>query len=335
MSSPAIPSAWAGFDGDGDEERRSSEFSSSLTNMMNENSVVIPSAPAVLLVDDDADVTIGMTTVTENENNSSYNTTTAAAAASSHTHSQYASAQVLDLGSTSGLYHAAGRATTTYAEAVPLDPWSKTQTTSSFLNAAREGAEYHSHDDSARGNQNSRFDAQQIVVVVPESDERSDWQETEDAPRIQRQQMQRYRLLASIREDPINKKRRRRRRRRARMMVGGVTGFVFGTFVLGPLGGVAGATAGAVLARTASKIGEKRKDIRVERERGRLESEQQPQFEIPIGQGVMAIDNGDNNHEIQEAYATADTEQEEEDRGSGRRFRRGGRYRHSRSSRTR
>ena len=46
-----------------------------------------------------------------------------------------------------------------------------------------------------------------------------------------------------------------------------MTGFVVGTFVLGPVGGLAGATTGAVISRTASKIGERRKDRRLARER--------------------------------------------------------------------
>mmetsp|Transcript_34344 Transcript_34344/g.82738 ORF Transcript_34344/g.82738 Transcript_34344/m.82738 type:complete len:215 (-) Transcript_34344:1644-2288(-) len=46
-----------------------------------------------------------------------------------------------------------------------------------------------------------------------------------------------------------------------------MTGFVVGTFVLGPVGGLAGATTGAVISRTASKVFERRKDRRLARER--------------------------------------------------------------------
>jgi hypothetical protein len=80
------------------------------------------------------------------------------------------------------------------------------------------------------------------------------------------QAMSRYHLLAAMQEDPLHKKRRRRQRRRSRMVLGGATGLIVGTLVLGPIGGVAIGVVGVVLSRTASKIGEKRKDIRVQRE---------------------------------------------------------------------
>lgn len=63
-------------------------------------------------------------------------------------------------------------------------------------------------------------------------------------------------------EDRPQKQKRRRRRRRVRMVVAAVGCGVVGGVFLGPAGLVAGAASGAFLLRTASKIGERRKDAR-------------------------------------------------------------------------
>lgn len=129
----------------------------------------------------------------------------------------------------------AATARETYATATPLDPWSKTPTTSTelaLLQASRQ--------------QQQQQDPPAVTVITQQ-------QPASPEP-----------FLISL-EDPIHKKRRRRRRRRVRMVVSGAAGFVAGSF-LGPLGAIAGAASGATLARAASKRGEKRKDRRVQRQ---------------------------------------------------------------------
>lgn len=64
-------------------------------------------------------------------------------------------------------------------------------------------------------------------------------------------------------EDLSKKKTRRRRRRRRRMVIGGMGGFVLGSAIAGPLGGIV-LTAGAVGAtRAFSKRAERKKDARI------------------------------------------------------------------------
>jgi len=67
-------------------------------------------------------------------------------------------------------------------------------------------------------------------------------------------------------------KTRRRRRRRARMAAAGVSGAIVGGIALGPLGAAAGGVAAAAATRAVSKLGERRKDGRVEREKVTYES---------------------------------------------------------------
>ena len=68
-------------------------------------------------------------------------------------------------------------------------------------------------------------------------------------------------------EDPSQKqkRKRRRRRRRRRMVAAAVSCGVVGGVFLGPVGLAAGAASGAFVIRTASKIGERRKDARTAR----------------------------------------------------------------------
>jgi hypothetical protein len=72
-------------------------------------------------------------------------------------------------------------------------------------------------------------------------------------------------------EDPLAKKMRRRRRRRGRMVAGAAGGALVGAVFLGPIGLAAGVVTGAVVARVASKNGEKRKDQRVARQQAMVE----------------------------------------------------------------
>ena len=66
-------------------------------------------------------------------------------------------------------------------------------------------------------------------------------------------------------EDPSQKRKRRRRRRRRRMVAAAIGCGVVGGVFLGPIGLAAGAASGAFVLRTASKIGERRKDARTAR----------------------------------------------------------------------
>ena len=144
------------------------------------------------------------------------------------------------------------------AEAVPLDPWTKTQTTST----AALTTTCHTTRTTAATNENDS-----LVVAVTEE------------PQIvtpvysSRLDIRRNKLARAMMEDPFAKKYRRRKRRRSRMVVGGATGFVVGTMVFGPIGGLAGLATAVAVTRTASKLGERRKDGRVRRERERLEEE--------------------------------------------------------------
>eukprot|EP00538_Stauroneis_constricta_P002062 CAMPEP_0119557212 /NCGR_PEP_ID=MMETSP1352-20130426/8948_1 /TAXON_ID=265584 /ORGANISM="Stauroneis constricta, Strain CCMP1120" /LENGTH=111 /DNA_ID=CAMNT_0007604279 /DNA_START=139 /DNA_END=474 /DNA_ORIENTATION=- len=67
-------------------------------------------------------------------------------------------------------------------------------------------------------------------------------------------------------EDPKHKKSRRRQRRRIRMAAGGVGGFVVGGALLGPVGACAGCVSGVAMSRAASRVGERWKDDRLQRE---------------------------------------------------------------------
>jgi hypothetical protein len=67
-------------------------------------------------------------------------------------------------------------------------------------------------------------------------------------------------------EDPIYKRLRRKRRRRARMTMAGMGGFVMGSFIGGPIVGAVIGIAAAKTAKSASKLGERRKDKRVNRQ---------------------------------------------------------------------
>jgi hypothetical protein len=62
-------------------------------------------------------------------------------------------------------------------------------------------------------------------------------------------------------------KKRRKRRRAARTTVAAVSGVVVGGITLGPIGAIAGGIGAAAAARGACKLGERRKDRRVEQQR--------------------------------------------------------------------
>lgn len=332
MSYPANPSVTLVIGGSGDEESQRLFYSSHDDRFeMNENSYShIPEAAAVFLVDD-TDTVVVQTQPSQVASASIVPESTYSFAGKSS--SQYASAQVLGSESiiTTSMSRSSRRlrVTNTSAEAVPLDPWSKKPTTSSALITSYDGAPSNGNDDD---NRRCNIPSQPQPFAVVSETEQSHPHERDITSTNQRQEMRRYQLLAAIQEDPFHKKRRRRRRRRGRMMVGGITGFVFGTFVLGPIGGVAGATAGAVLARTASKVGEKRKDARVQRERNSLETEHHQQEDSNDAENYYTGFGESNNPPIQEAYATADPTERSR---NGSRRRRSGRYRHSRSNRTR
>lgn len=70
--------------------------------------------------------------------------------------------------------------------------------------------------------------------------------------------------VSSMQSEAMATKARRRRRRRVRMAAAGVTGAVVGGIALGPLGAAAGGVGAAAATRAASKLGERRKDRRVE-----------------------------------------------------------------------
>ena len=72
--------------------------------------------------------------------------------------------------------------------------------------------------------------------------------------------------IRATEDEALAKKNRRRMRRRARMAAAGVGGAIVGGIALGPLGAAAGGVGAAAATRAASKLGEKRKDRRVERE---------------------------------------------------------------------
>eukprot|EP00980_Cylindrotheca_fusiformis_P029728 scaffold23796_cov181-Cylindrotheca_fusiformis.AAC.1 len=76
----------------------------------------------------------------------------------------------------------------------------------------------------------------------------------------------RFRMPAALLEDPLHKKYRRRRRRRARMVLGGASGLLLGSFLLGPIGAVAIALGTASVVRASSKARERKKDERVRRQ---------------------------------------------------------------------
>lgn len=334
MSSPANqnPSVTVVVGGSDEESPRLYSSYDDCFDTNNENSSIssshIPEASAVLLVDVADTTTVHMQPIhvvsaASALPNSSYST------AGSSSSSQYVSAQVLGSETTISRSRRRIRVANTSAEAVPLDPWSNKPTTSSALMTSDSGAPSNGNDSSYNRRSNTPLQLQPFADVS--ETEQLHPHERDVTHTNQHQEMRRYHLLTAIQEDPFHKKCRRRRRRRGRMMVGGITGFVFGTFVLGPIGGVAGATAGAVLARTASKVGEKRKDVRVQRERNRYETEQH-QHEENYSVNDYPSSAERNSPPIQEAYATADPI---ERYNNGSRSRRSGRYRHSRSSRTR
>ena len=135
-------------------------------------------------------------------------------------------------------------ATTVAAEttAIPLDPWSNKPTEASIMAQSPPLSTYSNGQEVSPYHQ---------VQVIQASNNPS------------------YPYI----EDPLQKKLRRRRRRRGRMAVGGVSGFVVGSLVLGPIGAVVGTVTGVTLARGVSKIGEKRKDRRVRRQLERAQAE--------------------------------------------------------------
>lgn len=215
------------------------------------------------------------------------------------------------------------RARMTDAEAIPLDPWSKSPTVSTTMISNDSNTTGWSTRPNSGVGGVTQQDVAQLVpaeAVQPTGFSRP----PPPPPPI-------YLPTTALFEDPAAKKIRRRRRRRSRMIVGGVTGFVAGTVVLGPLVGIAGAAAAVVVTRSVSKMGERRKDRRLERDRERLENIRSslrrsggqngdvglgvPVSAVPTDsvsthhnssrrRGMVGWDNQPHHH--QEAYAMAD-----------------------------
>ncbi|KAL3934853.1 MAG: hypothetical protein SGARI_003210 [Bacillariaceae sp.] len=190
------------------------------------------------------------------------------------------------------------------AEAVPLDPWTKTQTTSTALTTSN--ATTHATTTTTTDDSDSMVLAvsEEPQIVTPVYSSRLD--------------IRRNKLARAMMEDPFAKKFRRRKRRRSRMVLSGATGFVVGTMVFGPVGGLAGLAGAVAVARTASKLGEKRKDGRVKRERERQQEERSSIGESGSSAVVSPV--------IMEAYGVADPPERQRSRR---------RNVHPRSSRTR
>ena len=72
--------------------------------------------------------------------------------------------------------------------------------------------------------------------------------------------------IRALQDEAMATKQRRRRRRRIRTSVAAVSGAVVGGVALGPLGAIAGGVGAAAATRGACKLGERRKDRRVEKQ---------------------------------------------------------------------
>ena len=73
--------------------------------------------------------------------------------------------------------------------------------------------------------------------------------------------------IRTLQDEAMATKQRRRRRRRTRTTVAAVSGVVLGGITLGPLGAIAGGVGAAAATRGACKLGERRKDRRVEKQK--------------------------------------------------------------------
>jgi hypothetical protein len=73
--------------------------------------------------------------------------------------------------------------------------------------------------------------------------------------------------IRTLQDEATVTKQRRRRRRRTRTTVAAVSGVVVGGIALGPLGAIAGGIGAAAATRGACKLGERRKDRRVEKQK--------------------------------------------------------------------
>lgn len=258
-----------------------------MNDTMTLGDVEIPSVPAVLMVDNDDDrnalagSVFGNYTIATNPPPPAGNS------------SLYASAQVV-LGSND---HDDVNNLVPFAQAVPLDstvskhhphPHSPSTGVTAAATAADGScnnvvaypdalhiapALHHDMNTNTHGVVSSTLTPgfATVVTVVDVEDGENELDSSTPSPQFA------YGLSDAHYEDAWSKKWRRRKRRRARMVIGGMTGFVAGTFLLGPLGGLAGAATGAVMSRTVSKVGERRKDRRLARERTTVQQYEQAQ----------------------------------------------------------
>jgi hypothetical protein len=146
--------------------------------------------------------------------------------------------------------------TTTWITALALDPWDKEPTVSSTLGDSR----MTDSDDFTMLLLSSLLTASAQLSAHPSE---FSLPQPEAVATIVLNPSERYTATDGAGESLLVKKMRRRRRRRVRMILAGVTGFVAGAAVLGPLGAYMGAAGGAALAHGVSKRGERRKDRRV------------------------------------------------------------------------
>lgn len=174
-------------------------------------------------------------------------------------------------------------ATETHANAVALDPWSKEPT-------ATVDDSFERIDTPAPFDRPTYQSPHEIAPQRPPSVQH---RQHHHHPPPNHNQAPSYTrptyptIPAALLEDPLRKKTRRRRRRRGRMMAGGAAGFVVGTILLGPIGGVIIGASAVGISRTASKIGERRKDKRVKK---RLERQLQSMpTNQPFDQGRRII----------------------------------------------
>lgn len=200
----------------------------STTESANNSQIICPSADAVLLLD--------------NDNNTYQSPAMATAVAFSpkrpSLRDQYATAHVVG-GDVSPFSSRLVDVTETHATATALDPWSKQKTTSTETRE-RESSE-------------TPTSVYRPPAPLTETEVRNVVNGTDVLP-------------AAALEDPCRKKYRRRIRRRLRMIVGGAAGFVVGSVILGPFGGIAFGFGAVAATKSVSKAGERRKDKRVQQE---------------------------------------------------------------------
>lgn len=159
---------------------------------------------------------------------------------------QYATAQVVGT-DVSPFSTRLVHATETHATATALDPWSKEKTVAS-------------ETEEQQNNETPTF------VYRPPSSEYISPNEHNN----HNNGTTNY-LPAAALENTAHKKYRRCKRRRRRMVLGGATGFVVGSILLGPFGGIALGFGGASATKAISKARERRKDRRVRKRIQRLQ----------------------------------------------------------------